>query len=790
MRNIGHSATFIIIAVALGLTSGATSQAADKPLKVYILAGQSNMQGHADISTFDSMADDPKTAPILKEMRDADGKPRLCEKVWISSIGCMGDAYSDLREQKGQLTAGFGPSGKKIGPEFTFGIYMEKLVGEPILIIKTSWGGRSLHTDFRPPSAGPYVWSDYDLAQCKRRGDDLEKKKSEKVKATGMFYRRMIEHVQMVLKDIKRVVPEYDEKQGYELAGFVWFQGFNDLVSDWTYDKNMKPGGYDMYAELLAHLIRDVRTDLSVPKMPVVIGVMGIGGEKEGKKAQQMHFRKAQAAPASLPEFKGNVAAVETSPFWADDLDALAERRERLESKVNAEIKKGPKLTPAEKDAARKKAIAENFTPEELKLLKGVSNGGYHYLGASRIMAPIGKAFAEEMVKLQTHGKDVKSSATEPHFAELVATAERGDADAQLELGLRYRDGRGAKRDHAEALKWLRKAADKGNAAAMDAVGFQFQRGWGVKQNEDVAFGYFKAAAMAGNLAGMNNLAECYYSGLGVEQEFGKAIEHWKRAAAKGSGSASARLAIIYYSGEGSDRDAAQAEKYCRQAADAGDPDAKVLLGEILYQQQKEDAAKELWEEMAKRRNQVAIGLLKLLSWRDKKSEPGKFAYVEYQHVYQGWNNCGATSCAMLARSQGGKTTQYDIKRLCPGPIGTGTDWADLIAAAGKLGHKWKLVTFPNDDAGFAKATDMLRAELDAGRPVGIDFTMPGGAGHTLTVAGYNLSADEYVLRDPAYSSPGLRVISSKELARFWNSRYYSSVATERCRPAIVLIAK
>src|SRR5579872_2031921 len=67
-----------------------------KPLKVFILAGQSNMQGHASISTFDSMADDPKTAPIFKEMRNDDGTPRVCEKVWISSVGCLGDAYTDL----------------------------------------------------------------------------------------------------------------------------------------------------------------------------------------------------------------------------------------------------------------------------------------------------------------------------------------------------------------------------------------------------------------------------------------------------------------------------------------------------------------------------------------------------------------------------------------------------------------------------------------------------------------------------------------------------------------------
>jgi alpha-galactosidase len=76
----------VMIAAVLALTAGIASQAAAKPLKVFILAGQSNMQGHANVATFDSMADDPKTAPILKEMRDAGGKARVCEKVWIGSL--------------------------------------------------------------------------------------------------------------------------------------------------------------------------------------------------------------------------------------------------------------------------------------------------------------------------------------------------------------------------------------------------------------------------------------------------------------------------------------------------------------------------------------------------------------------------------------------------------------------------------------------------------------------------------------------------------------------------------
>jgi hypothetical protein len=384
----------MMIAAVLGLVLGA-SQADAKPLKVFVLAGQSNMQGHVNVATFDSMADDPKTAPILKEMRGPDGKPRVCERVWISSIGCAGN---DTTEQTGKVTAGFGASINEIGPEFTFALYMEKALNEPMLIIKTSWGGRSLHTNFRPPSGGPYVWSEFETA---RRKDYLEKAKAETLRDTGADYRRMIEHVRKVLRDIKRVVLEYDPEQGYELAGFVWFQGFNDLVSDWTYDKGHQPGGYDMYSELLADFIRDVRKDLSAPKMPFVIGVIGVGGVKEENKPSRMkHFRQAMAAPASLPEFKGNVVAVPTAPFWGDDLEALQGRMEKCWPKVDARV-------AAEKDTSwenKMKVMAENFTPEEWKRLRaGASNQGYHYLGAAKIMAPIGKAFAEAMVNLQKH---------------------------------------------------------------------------------------------------------------------------------------------------------------------------------------------------------------------------------------------------------------------------------------------------------------------------------------------------------------------------------------------------
>jgi hypothetical protein len=298
-----------------------------KPLKVFILAGQSNMEGHAAIDTFDYIGKDPLTAPMLKEMRNPDGTPRVCDKVWMSYLTGPYDGSAN-GEGLGKLTAGFGERGnrpteisKKIGPEFTFGIHMEKELQEPILIIKTAWGGRSLNTEFRPPSAGPYklpkeiqdVWDQHPQgAHGVPKLEDRRKWQDDKDAASGVFYRMMIDHVKMVLADPKRVCPEYDEEAGFELAGFVWLQGFNDLVDGTTYpNKN-----YDEYSRLLAHFIRDVRKDLSAPKMPFVIGVLGVEGDKN------VDFRKAMAAPAAMPEFKGNVVAVDTAPFWDKNIEA------------------------------------------------------------------------------------------------------------------------------------------------------------------------------------------------------------------------------------------------------------------------------------------------------------------------------------------------------------------------------------------------------------------------------------------------------------------------------------
>ena len=148
---------FISFVVSLTLVIGTPASAA-KPLKVFILVGQSNMQGHAAVRTFEHLEMDPESRLLLQSMVDEEGNPKAVENVWITSIGNDGTD----KEQHGQLIAGYGAAGRepKIGPELTFGIKMQEALDEPILLIKTAWGGKSLNTDFRSPSAGPYEFNE------------------------------------------------------------------------------------------------------------------------------------------------------------------------------------------------------------------------------------------------------------------------------------------------------------------------------------------------------------------------------------------------------------------------------------------------------------------------------------------------------------------------------------------------------------------------------------------------------------------------------------------------------
>ncbi|MDX1680371.1 MAG: sialate O-acetylesterase [Akkermansiaceae bacterium] len=346
-----------------------------KPLKVFILAGQSNMQGHAKQSTFDYISKDPKTADLYKLMTNDQGEPASCDKVWISYVSEGRGQEPTLKE--GKLGFGFGAGDDKIGPEFTFGLAMEKALDEPILIIKTAWGGKNLHTQFRSPSAGD----------------------------AGEYYKKMVDHVNKVLADPGKVCPAYDPKEGYEIAGFVWFQGWNDMTDRNTYPQRDKPGGYDLYSETLRHFIRDVRKEFKAPEMPFVIGVMGTGGildlENPNRYTPIHHnFRMAMAAPAKDEEFKGNVVAVLTEKSWDPLQDQALEKKNKINGDIKKMEKEGKKFTREEKQEYFDKRFAEELSDQEKAALEGVSNFQFHYHGSAKVLGGIGVQFAEALIPL------------------------------------------------------------------------------------------------------------------------------------------------------------------------------------------------------------------------------------------------------------------------------------------------------------------------------------------------------------------------------------------------------
>lgn len=401
----------LVLSICPLLSHGAL--AGDKPLRIFILAGQSNMEGHGHVRVLDYMGDDPVSAPLLAKMKAPNGGHRMIKDVWISYLtGLKGRIDGENREVFGQLSAGFGAQwgrdyskpGEKIGPELAFGITMQEGLDQPILIIKTAWGGQSIHTDFRSPSSGPYLPSNDDIAR--KRFETDEQKALLKAK-TGARYRQMIDHVKFVLGDIQRVYPGYDSNAGYELGGLVWFQGFNDMVGRNVYPlmgADSATPRFANYTKWFGNFVRDVRKDLSAPDLPFVIGVMGVGGMNPNDGNRD--FRASQAAVAEIPEFKRNVLAVPTAPYWDEELAKLDEKRGQLRNKAYQLRKKHPKHENADGKMAENDIRAflaefekELFSEEELALeQRGKSNAGYHYLGSAKTYSLIGQAFAKALL--------------------------------------------------------------------------------------------------------------------------------------------------------------------------------------------------------------------------------------------------------------------------------------------------------------------------------------------------------------------------------------------------------
>lgn len=379
----------------------------DRPVKVFILAGQSNMEGKGfprpltwqltqekyrdryvhlirdgDFDAFNA---------LVKSTTDPDDPKKRPQYSW----SVRRDVWINYLRKRGDLSVGYGSPQDGFGPELNFGHVVGNHFDEQVLLIKTAWGGRALARGFLSPSSMPddaeftrqtkelnaknRAWNEAEPARIEahnKRAIEFNKTAEKKrrlrtfrprgivtveqyKRAYGADYRNMVSEVHTCLKEIGKRFPDYRD-QGFEIAGFVWFQGWNDQYEQrWlSYEKNM------------ANFIRDVRREFRTPGLPFVIGQMGHDGTRPLKEdSPRFIIKKAQAAVAEYPEFRGTVACVKTDRYWDMDADAIFRGEGGWKKDVN-------------------------------KWRQFGDDGGYHYYGSPWFFSQAGSGFGKAMIRL------------------------------------------------------------------------------------------------------------------------------------------------------------------------------------------------------------------------------------------------------------------------------------------------------------------------------------------------------------------------------------------------------
>ncbi|MEK6238276.1 MAG: sialate O-acetylesterase, partial [Planctomycetales bacterium] len=205
---------------------------------------------------------------IYGRLKQADGEWAARDDVWIKT-----------ERGHGGLTVGLGERSTEFGPALGFGQVVGDHFDNQVLIVRITQGPLALFKEGRPPSSGG---------------------------PTGDYYLRLVNETADALKNLETYFPKYDG-QGYEIAGFVWFQAWNDHVN---------PQASEEYADNLANLIRDLRKEWKTPRLPVIIGEFGQSGEIPAAKSRDrvLAFRGFQSAVAEMEEFRETTRFVRTSP--------------------------------------------------------------------------------------------------------------------------------------------------------------------------------------------------------------------------------------------------------------------------------------------------------------------------------------------------------------------------------------------------------------------------------------------------------------------------------------------
>lgn len=288
--------------------------AQDKPVKVFILLGQSNMlgfgrMGPADVQgSLEYMIKEKNKYPHLV---DDEGKWTERKDVRFVHVmdkrGVAFDNMEEFAEMKNQWLTVNG----NFGPEIGFGHIMGHIHEEPVLILKACIGNRSLGWDLLPPGSERFEFDGKTYAGYKDNPDSWIEGQPKKTVGwyAGRQYDADTAHAKAVLKNLNKYYPGY-KGQGYEVAGFVFWQGHKD----------QNPAHASRYEQNLVHFIKMLRKDFEAPNAKFVLATIAFDGDE--LKDHGLTVANAQLAVSGetgkYPEFKDNVRTIDARPFWRD----------------------------------------------------------------------------------------------------------------------------------------------------------------------------------------------------------------------------------------------------------------------------------------------------------------------------------------------------------------------------------------------------------------------------------------------------------------------------------------
>lgn len=279
-----------------------------KPVKVYIMMGQSNMLGFGKVEPAETQG---TLRYLVKEkskyphLVDAEGEWTLRQDV--RHVFVMQRNNNMQVRRNDWLT----PKVNSFGPELGFGYVVGHIHEEPVLLLKACIGNRSLGWDLLPPGSERFEFDGKIYAGYKDKSPSWDKGAEPKEVAwyAGKQYDDDVGNAKKVLENLADFYPGY-QGQGYEVAGFVWWQGHKD----------QNPAHASRYEQNLVHLIKTLRNDFDVPNAKFVLATIAFGGDKlsgPGKTIAEAQLA-VDGETGKYPEFKGNVKAIDARPFWRE----------------------------------------------------------------------------------------------------------------------------------------------------------------------------------------------------------------------------------------------------------------------------------------------------------------------------------------------------------------------------------------------------------------------------------------------------------------------------------------